>query len=595
MATQMFQQADGIIIEAIVQTMEKLPIKKNQNIFKQGEASDGSIYIVASGTFECVDEGTGEVKKECSTSDVFGEISPKLGTKRALTVRASSDNATVWKIPYQDNFASGIKSKTDAFDSSLVSAIEENPEYAEYFAMKERSDMFQKIRLFKSLQPRDFDEVVRSASLKRVGEGEVLFNEGDQGDTMYVIKEGSIDIFSAKSKKVLKTCKKGELFGEFAIFFSTSNQRQASALAAESSRVWELHRDVFFEAVQESDLSKQALDVYREAYNDKSFSFEELWEYLKIKSRPKKKPVSIHSTFTIFSTGVICAAMCQLLSLGIGDDGFFHVFDLNQNLSESSMLLFQIAAWMMAATGVMGILRLPPNSPSNRELLFQVWMWSNISCAAVLSSNFNGNPTAWWYDGFELPGASLLLATSIPLYVYQLLIVDDAIAGSNKGRASNPGMANQGQAFAFSLVLIFTSFLSFGTFLPYIFGSNSAEFSSLITSPMTEIGINAIGSAPFLIVIFQSSLGALLATLQFEKKIDPATGAAIGLSVLFLINYDPLTFLFNPHPQLPTFMEMFSVWPPYTFVYFGPVVVTILQAIWKRAQLSDRGGKSASA
>ena len=583
MATQMFQQADTVIIEAIVQTMEKLPIKKNQNIFKQGEASDGSIYIVASGTFECVDEGTSEVKKECRTSDVFGEISPKFGTKRALTVKASSDDATVWKIPYQD-FTDRIKSKTAAFDSSLVAAIEGNPDYAEYFAMKERSDTFQKIPLFKSLQPRDFDEVVRSASLRHVGEGEVLFNEGDQGDIMYIVKEGSVNIFS---KKILKTCKKGEIFGEFAIFFSSSNQRQAGALAAESSQVWEIHRDVFFEAVQESDLSKQALDVYRDAYKDKSFSFEELWEYLKIKSRPKKKPVSFHSTFTIFSTGVACAALGQLLNPGIGDDGFFHVFDMNQNLSESSMLLFQISAWMLAASGVMGILRLPPNSPNNRKLLFQVWMWSNISEAAVLSSNFNSHPTAWWYDGFELPGASLLLATSIPTYAYTFLLVDDAIAGSNKGRASNPLFSNQGQAVAFSLLTVALLFPEQVIYVPYIFASNSAEYSRLVTVPSTEHGMNAILPTIQLFGVVQSSLGALFATLQFEKKIDPKTGAAIAFSALFLLNYDGLVPVFNTDPAFPTMKEFYSVFPPFTFVFFGSLVATILNAIRKRAQLSE--------
>ena len=222
MATEMFQTADGIIIEAIAQTMEKLSVEKNQNLFLKGEASDGSIYIVASGTFECVDEKTGEVKKECRTSDVFGEISPIFGTKRALTVRASSDDAAVWKTSYQD-FTDGIKSRADAFGSSLVSAIGQNLEYAEYFAMKERSDIFQKIPFFKSLKPRDFDEVVKSASLRNLTEGEILFNEGDRGDTMYVVKEGIIDVFSEESKKVLKTYKRGGSFGELALFFSEAN------------------------------------------------------------------------------------------------------------------------------------------------------------------------------------------------------------------------------------------------------------------------------------------------------------------------------------------------------------------------------------
>ena len=589
LGTAMFQQADRVIVEALVQTMEKLPVQKDQHIIQQGQASDGSMYIVASGTFECVDEVTGEVKKVLKSSELFGEIAPEFGTKRALTVKASSNDATVWRLPYRD-FIDGIKSKTDAFDASLVTAIENNPVYASYFAMKERTDVFRKCPFFKPLQDRDFEEIVRGAELRLLAKGEVLFKQGDEGDTMYVVKEGSIDIVSEKSKQILKTCKKGDSFGELAIFFSESNQRQASAVAAESCQLWEVKRDLLFNAAQESDLSEQALSAYREVYKDKRFSFRELWEYLKIKSRPKKKPVSFHSTFTIFSTGVACAALGQLLTPGIGQDGHLHVFDYYQNLSDSSAILLQISSWMLAAAGVMGILRLPPNSPNNRRFLFENWMWLNLAGAAILSSSFNGRPTAWLYDGFELPGASIILSTNIMAYVTNLQLIDDAIAGSNKGREANPLLDNQGKAIFFSLVSVAPLYIFQFLPLPYIFASNAEEYSALATM-FTDLGVDSILSAGYFTVIFMVSVFALLATLQFEKKIDPKTGNMIGLLVLFLFSYDGLLPFLSPNPQLlalsPTLSEKvsFDLSPAFNFVFIGGVVVTIVQALWKRAQL----------
>ena len=109
----------------------------------------------------------------------------------------------------------------------------------------------------------------------------------------------------------------------------------------------------------------------------------------------------------------------------------------------------------------------------------------------------------------------------------------------------------------------------------------------MITSPLTELGMNAIAPEAFFNIALQSSLGALLATLQFEKKIDPNKGAAIGLSLLFLLNYDSVLLGFIPRPELPAFKDFFVVCPPFAVVYFGLVVVTILQATWKRAQLSE--------
>ncbi len=417
----------------------------------------------------------------------------------------------------------------------------------------------------------------------------VLFKQGDD-DTTYVVKEESIDIISEKSKQILKTCKKGDSFGELAISFSETNQRQTSAVAADQVREVK-KEDVLLNTAQESDLSEQALRAYLEDYKDKRFSFEEVWECLKINSRPKKKPVSFHSTFSIFSMGVACAALGQFLRPGIGQDGHLHIFDMYQHLSDSSAFLLQISSWMLAAASVMGILRLPPNSPNNRKFLFENWMWLILTNAALLSSSFNAHPTAWLYDGFELPGTSIILATSFMTYVTNLQLIDDAIAGSNKGREANPLLDNRVKAIIFSLISVALLYLLEGFYLPYIFASNAEEYSALATT-LAELGVDSILSVGFSTVIFTLSIGALLATLQFEKKIDPKTGAMIGFFVLFLLNYDGVLLFFPDSRDLALFPTLsqrvgIDLFPAYSFVFIGGVVFTIVQALWKRAQLVD--------
>ena len=510
-------------------------------------------------------------------------------------MKASSNDATVWRIPYRD-FIDGIKPKIDAFDECVVTEIENNPEYASYFAMKEKTDVFRKCPFFKPLEGRDFNEVVQNAELRLLAEGQVLFEQGDEGDTMYVVKEGSIDIVSEKSKQILKTCKKGDSFGELAIFFSESNQRQASAVTAENCQLWEVKKDILLNAAQESDLSEQALSAYREVYKDKSFSPGEYLEYLKIKSRPKKKPVSFHSTFSIFSTGVAFASLGRVFRPGMGRCGF-QIFDVYQNISTSTMVMLQVSAWMIAVSGVMGILRLPPNSPQNREVFFKVSMWLSIFIATLLSSNVNANPTAWFINAFEFPGKLIVVIPFTMTIVELLRMIDDAIAGPNTGRESNALATNRTLAFGVSLLLVIMMYALASINVIYVLCSNFEAYTDDLVTVLTHAGMNGIVPIVQFTTTMISSLGGLLLTLQFEKKINPTTGAVLAVTAMVLLNYDgalaPILHVpaileqtgsiggeESPAKILPLFLFEHS--PAFFFCYWGATLATILNALGKR-------------
>jgi len=66
---------------------------------------------------------------------------------------------------------------------------------------------------------------------KKLNPGEVLFNEGDKGRLMYLIREGKIKITKGKGEeeKVLAVLKEGDFFGEMAII--DGSPRSASAIA----------------------------------------------------------------------------------------------------------------------------------------------------------------------------------------------------------------------------------------------------------------------------------------------------------------------------------------------------------------------------
>ncbi|WP_170558007.1 Crp/Fnr family transcriptional regulator [Ruegeria atlantica] len=95
-----------------------------------------------------------------------------------------------------------------------------------------------------------------------LNQGQVLFEQGDEGDALYVISEGTLEVsFLAMSgrKLSLTLMKPGEVFGEIALF--DSGPRTATIAAAEPSKVLRVRRsDVMDQIRQHPDL---AVDMIR--------------------------------------------------------------------------------------------------------------------------------------------------------------------------------------------------------------------------------------------------------------------------------------------------------------------------------------------
>ncbi|MGV6805947.1 MAG: Crp/Fnr family transcriptional regulator [Ruegeria sp.] len=87
-----------------------------------------------------------------------------------------------------------------------------------------------------------------SVSLDR---GEVLFEQGDEGDALYALMQGTLEVsFLAMSgrKLALSLMRPGEIFGEIALF--DSGPRTATVTAAEASRVLRVRRKDLLEQIR---------------------------------------------------------------------------------------------------------------------------------------------------------------------------------------------------------------------------------------------------------------------------------------------------------------------------------------------------------
>ena len=108
--------------------------------------------------------------------------------------------------------------------------------------------------MFKELDEKEFNIVINAIEEVKVNAGSKVITEGDQGDCMYVLENGSLNctkVFPGnKEATLLKVYQPGEGFGELALLYNCP--RAATITALEDSIVWRLDRDTFNNIVKDA-------------------------------------------------------------------------------------------------------------------------------------------------------------------------------------------------------------------------------------------------------------------------------------------------------------------------------------------------------
>ena len=100
------------------------------------------------------------------------------------------------------------------------------------------------IRMFELLNEDDRQALAEVVDELTVPAGHTLFQAGDPGDSLFIVREGAIELFikdTAGQRIVLTVAESGDMFGELAML--DSGPRTATALALTESEVLVLDRD----------------------------------------------------------------------------------------------------------------------------------------------------------------------------------------------------------------------------------------------------------------------------------------------------------------------------------------------------------------
>ena len=100
-----------------------------------------------------------------------------------------------------------------------------------------------KIRMFDHLNEDDLQALSSVIDELKVSSGEILFHAGDPGEALFIVREGSVELFikdTVGQKIVLATAQAGDMFGEVAML--DSGPRTATALALTDAEILVLDR-----------------------------------------------------------------------------------------------------------------------------------------------------------------------------------------------------------------------------------------------------------------------------------------------------------------------------------------------------------------
>lgn len=178
--------------------------------------------------------------------------------------------------------------------------------------------------LFTSLEQKDLQVVIDAMKGPLILDpGHRLIQEGDSGDALYVVTDGSMDCVKVIDgvEMVVKTCIKGDLFGELALLYGCP--RAASVQSRETSVLWELDRATFNNIVMEGVQRKrgQCLAVLEKVPLFASLTrgeLENIIDALKIERHPPGSVIirqgEVGEHFFIVYEG-------QVLATRVSDDG----------------------------------------------------------------------------------------------------------------------------------------------------------------------------------------------------------------------------------------------------------------------------------
>ncbi len=118
--------------------------------------------------------------------------------------------------------------------------------------LSEEAESLSQVPLFKRLEPHELEKLAEEVDQVNYKAGDIIFNERDRGDALYVVETGSVRIWvwdEDVQEVTLAELKPGEFFGELAVL--DRGERSTSATAIVDTHLHRLSSDDFQQFLME--------------------------------------------------------------------------------------------------------------------------------------------------------------------------------------------------------------------------------------------------------------------------------------------------------------------------------------------------------
>lgn len=234
------------ILEAPENGIETYPSK--QLIIREAELGD-CMYVIVEGTVEVMiraESGNRDITiATLYAGDFFGEqaLLPGGTGRRNASVRALHE-CKLFRIAKKYVLLNVQQQDYDDVDSEdvTVTNFTESPED------KDIKDLLKSMRLFRSLKPQEIEAFREWAEIIEVGPGEFVIKEDQPGEHLFVVLEGTVEIFLLDNEGkvvILAQHKRGNYFGEQALMPGSDGKRNAYVRMDQKGRLLKVPKHYF--------------------------------------------------------------------------------------------------------------------------------------------------------------------------------------------------------------------------------------------------------------------------------------------------------------------------------------------------------------
>ncbi|MBI1912349.1 MAG: cyclic nucleotide-binding domain-containing protein [Deltaproteobacteria bacterium] len=206
----------------VIKKVRSRSLPSGEYLFHEGD-SGNSIFIVAEGEVEVIgraQDSSRVILSRLKEGSIFGEFGFFLNSKRTTDIKAGV-SSTILELTKND--LNEIISKHGRVEQVLFDFYKERI-VDKLMALSE---------VFRFMTEADRKEIISRLSSVKFTAGSVIMSEGDKGDTMYLIKQGSVSVTASDKKGGtlnLTGLEAGDFFGEIAL--ATNRPRMATVTAS---------------------------------------------------------------------------------------------------------------------------------------------------------------------------------------------------------------------------------------------------------------------------------------------------------------------------------------------------------------------------